>query len=233
MKKRKPKLLDLFCGAGGAGEGYVRAGFDVTGVDLYPQPENPHRFIQADWCEYLKEHGGEYDVIHASPVCKGYANLNSWGRVTHKREIPLVREQLLRIGKPYVIENIHSAKWDMIDPIQVCGSPFGLRVRRHRMFESSLNLISSGCDHGWQDADQIYLRRGRYSKPTPTGVCPNTGGSQLFQPGTLKSMNRERERELRSEGMGIDWMSWEPLTQAIPPRFTQFLGRQIIPQLRL
>lgn len=224
---RKLRVLDLFCGAGGAGEGYRRLGMDVTGVDKFAQPENPHRFIQSDWESYLLEHGHEYDLIHTSPVCKGYANVNSWAASTHARQIPIVRKRLIQLGKPYVIENVYSARWDMENPVQVCGSVFGLRVRRHRLFESNMELEGSGCDHKWQDASKIYLRRGRYSRPTASGVCPVNGdGKQLL------NVTTARELELRSQAMGIDWMSWTTLTQAIPPAFTEFIGAQILEQMK-
>jgi DNA (cytosine-5)-methyltransferase 1 len=222
-------VLDLFCGGGGSGEGYAQDNCDVTGVDKFLQPENPHRFILSDWKTFVRTHGHEYDLIHAGPVCKGYAGVSTQALSVWEREIPIVRAELDAIGKPYIIENITSAGWDMKNPIMLCGSAFGLRVRRHRLFESNISgLVGSGCDHAWQDADKIYLRRGRYSKPTPTGVCPNNGDSlQLLLPDVPVNQRRATELKLRQEAMGIDWLSWKPLTQAIPPAFTYFLSRQI------
>lgn len=222
------KILDLFSGAGGASAGYLRAGADeVTDVDLFPQPDNPHPFVRADWKVYLEAHWMHYDFIHASPVCKGYANVSTRVKSSWDREIPLVRAALEATGKPYVIENVGSAVWDMKEPIRLCGSSFGLRVRRHRFFESNLPIVGKDCDHGWQDADKIYLRRGRYSKPTRSGVCPVNGdGMQLL------GVTAEEELRLRREAMGIDWMSWKPLTQAIPPAYTEYIGKQVISLLQ-
>ena len=103
------KLLDLFCCAGGAGEGYRLAGFDVTGVDIEPQPKNPHRFVLGDAIQYLEEHGNEYDAVHASPPCQAYTKAGKqWrkeGRV-YADLISKTRDALRKLGKPYVIENV-------------------------------------------------------------------------------------------------------------------------------
>src|SRR5262252_422519 len=105
----RPRLLDLFCGAGGAAMGYSRAGFDVTGVDHRPMPRYPFVFVQADALEYVAEHGREYDVIHASPPCRAYSRMR---RIT-KREYPELiaptRATLDAVGRPFVIENVEHA----------------------------------------------------------------------------------------------------------------------------
>jgi len=224
-----PRLLDLFCGAGGASHGYVRAGFEVTGIDLYPQPEYPYTFVQADWRAYLLAHADEYDFIHASPVCKGYSTMPASGS-KWAREIPEVRGMLKAAGLPYVIENVRDARWDMIDPVQVCGSYFRLRVRRHRYFESSMTITGTPCEHAWQDADKIYVRRGRYSVANDSGVCPvNGNGGQLLDPtDRYFSLDPGEELSLMREAMGIGWMSRVPLTQAIPPAYTEWIGRQLL-----
>lgn len=118
------RLLDLFCGAGGAGEGYRRAGFEVVGVDIKPQPKNPHRFIQGDALEYLAEHGGEYDAIHASPPCQAHCDLkHMWNAKDNPDLIGPTRELLQKIGRPYIIENVEGAP--LISPIILCGTMFG------------------------------------------------------------------------------------------------------------
>lgn len=144
----KPRLLDLFCGAGGAGEGYRSAGFDVTGVDNRPMPRNPHNFIQADALEYLRDHGHEFDAIHASPPCQAHSSLKSMPNAKHHVSlIEPVRELLKATGKPYVIENVVGAP--LIHPVMLCGTMFGLGVRaaraelrRHRLFETSWFMLN-------------------------------------------------------------------------------------------
>lgn len=144
----------------------------------------------------------------------------------HELAIPAVRQALLGFGKPFVIENVESAVWDMVGPVRLCGSRFGLRVRRHRLFESNVTLLGSGCAHWWQDEDQPYLVRGRYSKPTVSGVCPVFGGQQLL------GVTKAKEHALRCDAMGIDWMDWDELTQAIPPAYSLCVGAQLMSYLR-
>jgi DNA (cytosine-5)-methyltransferase 1 len=132
----KPRLLDLFCGAGGAGMGYFRAGFEVVGVDINLQKRYPFEFHQADALEYLQDHWQEFDAFHASPVCKQFTKL----RFIHKREYPdfitPIRPLLVATGKPWVIENVPGAP--LINPIILCGTMFPeLRVYRHRAFETN------------------------------------------------------------------------------------------------
>lgn len=230
---RPPRVLDLFCGAGGISAGWAALGCEVLGVDLADlrdeYPKGPqHAFVQGTWQAGLTCFARWADIVHASPVCKGYANVNTRTVSVHQREIPQVREALIATGKPFVIENVDSAKWDMRDPVRVCGSSFGLRVRRHRWFEPAPGITLSGsrCDHAWQDADKVYLRRGRFSKPTRSGVMPVNGvGKQLL------GVTTEEELALRREAMGIDWMSWGPLTQAVPPAFAEFIGAQVLDQI--
>ena len=142
-------MLDLFCGAGGACAGYMQAGFQVTGVDLKPQPRYPGRFIQADALAYLAQHGQEYDVIHASPPCQRYANVTRWrGRQADHPDLVLQTARVMEsLGLPWVIENVPGAP--MRCDVQLCGSQFGLRVQRHRWFMCSLPLFAllPPCQH--------------------------------------------------------------------------------------
>ena len=149
------KLLDLYCKAGGASMGYQQAGFEVTGIDIKKQKRYPFEFIQADALEVMKDlnYLRSFDVITASPPCQTHSITqhlrNAQGKSTDKIDlIPQTREALVLSGKPYVIENVKGAP--LIDPIQLCGSSFGLKVRRHRIFESNLKLIGSICDHKTQ-----------------------------------------------------------------------------------
>ena len=131
------RLLDLFCCAGGAGMGYSRAGFDVVGVDIAPQPRYPFEFIQAEAIEYVKAHGHEYDAIHASPPCQASSALTKGtnrGRI-YEDLIPQTRAALGASGRPYVIENVQGS--DLRRDATLCGEMFGLAVIRHRYFEVS------------------------------------------------------------------------------------------------
>ncbi|HEY5574063.1 MAG TPA: hypothetical protein VIK64_13660 [Anaerolineales bacterium] len=153
------KLLDLFCGGGGAGMGYSQAGWEVVGVDLEPQKHYPFEFHQADAFEYLAEHWQEFDAIHGSPICKGYSVMNNLPWLKGK-EYPLqilpLREALNAIGKPYVIENVMGARFGAkglakrgleahgMQAGWLCGTMFGLPFYRHRLFETNWFYLQPG-----------------------------------------------------------------------------------------
>jgi len=210
---RKPRLLDLFCKAGGGSVGYYTAGFEVVGVDIKKQKRYPYEFIQKDALEVFedKDFLASFDVIAASPPCQTHSSTkhlrNAQGKSTDKVDlIPQTREALVASGKPYIIENVPGAP--LIDPVQCCGSSWGLKVRRHRLFESNVKLIGSICKHKEQ---------GR-----PVGVY---GSMRDEIPGgghTAKTIEQARE------AMGIDWMIWGELVEAIPPMYTWFLGTQVM-----
>ncbi len=204
------KLLDLFCCAGGAGEGYRRAGFDVTGVDIEPQPNNPHRFIQADALEYLRAHGHEFDAIHASPPCQLYSMAAQTQRNRGKIYpdlLPPTRAALQAIGKPWVIENVPGAP--MRPDFILCGCLFNLKLRRARWFETSWNGLSllPSCQHPFPVVSVV-------GHGTPSWVREKLG----FNP-TIKHYR---------EAMGIDWMNRGELSQAIPPAYTEWIGRHLM-----
>lgn len=210
----KPRLLDLFCGAGGAAMGYHRAGFDVVGVDIEPQPRFPFEFIQASWDEPLMflpglwEREGVPYVIHASPPCQRYSTMTKkWGRSDdHPDLVEPVREHLQLVGAPYVIENVVGAP--LLNPIRLCGSSFGLPVRRHRLFEmSDPPLLVPPCQH-----DGPALQ-----------VNGHPGGSSKRDPNARFGSTEEWK-----VGMGIDWMNAPELAEAIPPAYTEWIGRQLI-----
>jgi DNA (cytosine-5)-methyltransferase 1 len=203
------RLLDLFCGAGGAAMGYDRAGFDVTGVDNRPQPRFPFAFVQADALEYVAAHGHEFDVIHASPPCQAYTPL----RAVDKREYPdlvgATRKALQATGKPYVIENVPGAP--LQHPIALCGGMFpGLRVYRHRLFESSELLLAPS--HPKHVVKATGTQRGRKAHYEAGGFITITGDVGTYCGGAME----------------IDWMNGDELSQAIPPAYTEHIGRQLV-----
>ena len=217
--KSTPKLLDLFCGAGGAARGYQNAGFYVVGIDINPMPRYcGDEFHQGDALEYLAEHGHEFDAIHASPPCQGYTTMNQrWSetRECHPLLIENVREMIQ--CRPYVIENVPGARNDLINPVQLCGSFFGLEVRRHRLFETPILLLVPECDH---PDNEIPV----YGKMDGRRLWTRTDGSELRAPKNL---------EVARSAMGIDWMEWDELTQAIPPAYTEFIGKQLMDYIRI
>ena len=200
------KLLDLYCKAGGASRGYQLAGFEVVGVDIKKQKRYPYEFIQADCLELMKdmEFLRSFDVIAASPPCQTHSITqhlrNAQGKSTDKIDlIPQTREALVASGKPYVIENVPGSP--LINPIQMCGSHFELKVRRHRRFESNLPLIGSPCKHKEQGK--------------PVGIYCSMRDEIPGGGHTAKTIEQARE------AMGIVWMIWGELVEAIPPIYTQ------------
>lgn len=217
------KCLDLFCCAGGAGVGYSRAGFEVTGIDIEQQDNYPLNFIKADALIYLKEHGHEYDLIHASPPCQGYSKhvsskSSQWVPTLGKDEprlIAAVRELLREVGKPYVIENVSGASGDMLVNLVLCGTMFGLPICRHRLFETSFAVTqpvhpkcrgvakSYAAKRGWEYRDMSVTGKGRHAGTTA------------------------RWKEI----MGIDWdMTQHQMAEAIPPAYTEYIGKAMAEQ---
>lgn len=143
------RLLDLYCGPGGACAGYMQAGFAVTGVDRTPQPRYPGTFVQADALEYLAQHGGDYAAISASPPCQHYANVTRWQgkQDDHPDLLPATIAMLQQIGIPWIVENVPEAP--LRQDVLLCGSMFGLRIKRHRVFMVSWPLYSllPDCQH--------------------------------------------------------------------------------------
>lgn len=209
----RPLLLDVFCGAGGCTVGYQRAGFDVHGVDLFPQPNYPgEEFFQVDALEFL---GGYdiscYDAIHASPPCQSYMRSGNVDRAKHPDLLGPTRALLEATGLPWVIENVPGAP--MTPHVVLCGSHFGLPVRRHRWFELSWDewTMSLACDHSYP----------------VTGVYGRPHGSQGAAPGMLPS-----DLETWSLGLGIDWMTTAELANAIPPAYTEWIGARLLKHIQ-
>jgi len=206
-----PKVLDLFCGAGGASMGYAKAGYEVVGMDIKHGKRYPFEYIRRDVMTLRPEDLEGFDLIHASPPCQTYSVTKhlrvAQGKSTSKQDLLAQVRSLLVVSEiPYVIENVKGAP--LIDPVQLCGSAFGLKVRRHRLFESSMELRGTDCHHKEQGK--------------PVGIY---GSMRDEIPGgghTAKTMDEARE------AMGIDWMIWGELVEAIPPAYTHYIGQQIM-----
>ena len=206
------KLLDLYCGVGGASVGYANAGFEVFGVDLKHGKRYPFTYLRADVLDILRDENyiDQFDVIHASPPCQTHSITkhlrNAQGNSTSKLDlIPETREALIASGKPYIIENVPGSP--LINPIQLCGSSFGLKVRRHRLFESNMPLVGSKCDHKAQGRPiGVYGAMG----DKPQGLDKVTG---KYVYGGQVASNIDEARD----AMGINWAIWSELVEAIPP----------------
>lgn len=212
----RPRLLDLYCGAGGAAMGYHRAGFDVVGVDINPQPRYPFDFYQFDALNALLDRWllEGFDAIHASPPCQAYSQMHA---SSGPDMIGPTRRLLEATGLPYVIENVEGAP--LHDPILLCGSMFDLDVERHRLFEANWPLKDHDwpCRHGiWAPRYDVHDHGRRYkSKVVP--VYGNGGG---------------KAAEHWPAAMGIDWMTRSELAEAIPPAYTAFVGTQLLEHLK-
>lgn len=211
----RPLLLDLFCGAGGAAVGYHRAGFDVVGVDIKPQPRYPFPFIQGDAVQFLHDlewtqgiYSERIHAIHASPPCQGYSAMSSCRpglADRYPRLIEPVRELLDETGLPYVIENVPGSP--LKNPVELCGQMFGLDLYRHRLFESNLSLIAP--EH-------------------PVHVMPASKAGH-WKSGTVMSIAGHVSPIAKArEAMGIDWMTRDGLAEAIPPAYTEHIGAQLL-----
>ena len=214
----RPRLLDLFSGAGGAAVGYDRAGFDVVGVDIAAQPRYPYEFHQGDALTYVAEHWQGFDAIHASPPCQRYSTATGSRRDRHPDLIEPVRDLLRWVGLPYVIENVPSAP--LLMPVTLCGSAFGLRVRRHRAFESSEGIAGTLCYHAEQG--------------TPVGVYgQHADRKQHLRPDGTQRGTKATTLGHGQRAMGIDWMTWAELVESIPPAYTSWIGRQLLAALEV
>ena len=202
--------------------GYYRAGFDVVGVDINPQKNYPFEFHQGDALEWIREHGHEFDVIHASPPCQAYSTMTRglWkNRIDkHPDLIEETRTLLQQTGKPYVIENVTGARDRLISPIMLCGTMFGLQtgggnqLMRHRYFECpSITMLTPTCQHNTRRV---------------VGVYGHSGGSSMRDGIIMFSVDDWREV------MGIDWMTGAELSQAIPPAYTEYIGKRIMDIIR-
>ena len=249
----RPKLLDLFCGEGGAAVGYDRAGWDVFGVDLGglkadgtptlgPLRHYPFAFHRGDALAYLAEHGHEYDAIHASPPCQGYSIAtagNPGARSKHKRLIAATRELLIVANRPWVIENVEQARSQMIDPILLCGRTFGLSAHdedglllvmdRHRLFESNIPLAAHRHhQHSARQVAGVYggsRRAKRRDGESLAEVAPRDRHAARAERG---GGYVPRSKAVQQELMGIDWMTVKGMQESIPPIYADFIGAQLL-----
>lgn len=204
----RPRLLDLFCCQGGAAMGYYRAGFDVTGVDIAPQPRYPFAFVQGDALEYVAAHGHEYDAIHASPPCQAYSKTQRIQGNQHPDLIAATRGVLQATGRPYVIENVPGAP--LLNPVQLVGSMFGLRTMRPRLFECSFAVPF---------------------RLAPPPAARHAKMGRLAREGEYVHIAGHGHAGQWREAMGIDWMTRDGLSQAIPPAYTEYVGAHLLQAL--
>jgi DNA (cytosine-5)-methyltransferase 1 len=211
-----PRLLDTYCKAGGCSAGYARAGFEVVGIDINPQPNYPYEFIQADALEVLADTAflDTFDVVAASPPCQASSALGALSpHKTYPQLIPPTRELLMAWGGPYVIENVMPAPLLKRESIVLCGGMFGLRTYRHRRFELSPDLqgVVTAPAHPKHVIRTATKRR-----------------KELWNQGWHVSITGDVGVYVGPEAMGIDWMTGDELSEAIPPAYTAHIGDQLI-----
>jgi DNA (cytosine-5)-methyltransferase 1 len=224
----KPRLLDLFAGAGGAARGYQKAGFHVTGVDINPQPRYAgDAFVQDDAIALLSTFPWwdepPFHAIHASPPCPRYSNVTqtSGDRDSHPDLVGPTRELLESTGLPYVIENVEGAP--LVDPVMICGTMFDPPLdglKRHRLFETNWNLRPPM----WPCRHKLAAPRFRVYEHGKWYLSPFV---KVYGLGGGKAM------EHWDTAMGIDWMTPRELKDAIPPAYTQFIGEQLLSHVRV
>lgn len=214
------KLLDLFCCAGGAAVGYHRAGFEVVGVDLRPQPHYPFEFHQADAMTYPLE---GFDALHASPPCQAFTQMSArWrgkgGKAdSHPNFLEPTLARFARLSVPWVVENVVGARQHMPVCLKLHGGMFGLGVHRPRLFASNVFLLGAPAD----------------AVDNPIGVYgPRADGRRLFTRkdihGKVSIQRAAHSAAEACEAMGIDWpMTWDEVREAIPPAYTEYIGRQL------
>lgn len=218
----RPRLLDLFCGAGGAGMGYHRAGFDVVGVDIDPQPFYPFTFIEADAVTFPLD---GFDAIHASPPCQRFSTMgNRWkdSRAENPDHLTPTLERLRGLTTPWVVENVPGSAPPLRPTLMLHGGMFGLRVNRPRLFESNVLIMAArspravdaiGVYGKGPDGRQLWKRSEYYKRD----------GRLLFR--------APRSLAEAQTAMGMDWADWHGTKEAIPPAYTEHIGAQLIDAL--
>lgn len=217
-----PVLLDLFCGAGLAADGYAQAGWDVVGVDINPQPDYPYGYVMADALEYLAT-SHLFDAVHASPPCQSFTRAgrlrDAQGGESKYPDLLTPTLALLRgMNVPWVVENVEGAKGVMpTSSVRLCGSSFGLQVQRHRLFASNVELKGTACEHWTFPPDPIT------HKPRPWGVYHVPRDS--IPSGGRTARDAHHARLL----MGVDRpLPWGSLKEGFPPAYTRHIGQQLM-----
>ncbi len=213
------RVLDLFCKAGGASEGLHRAfpKAEIVGVDIEPQPHYPFRFIQRDAIDFLLSillaGYAPFDFIWASPPCQKHSSLNGLGKQSHRVRTCIIeplRTYLNRTGSPYAIENVIGAP--LKKSVVLCGQYFGLGGRRHRIIETNFPIAKIHCKF--------------FHKPRPVAVYGDHPEKHSYKPGSGGYINRAHTLEMGQKAMGINWMDWPELTQAVPPAYSEYVAKQ-------
>jgi DNA (cytosine-5)-methyltransferase 1 len=211
----RPRLLDTFCCQGGASMGYHLAGFEVVGVDIAPQPRYPFTFIQAEAVDFIREHGAEFDFIHASPPCQHDSDCQRIQGNAHPDLIGPTRAALESTGRPWVIENVRGALPKLRGPVMLCGPMFGVETYRHRYFEAGGRLHLPQLPHTAHVIPQAKMGR---------PILPGHYGQFV---GNFSGVTLARKV------MGVEWMNRDGIRECIPPTYTEWLGRSFLAALAL
>ncbi|MFB8753325.1 class I SAM-dependent methyltransferase [Streptomyces parvulus] len=213
VRGHRPRFLDLFCCQGGAAKGYADAGFDVTGVDLVPQPRYPFRFVQADAITFVLAHGAAFDFIHASPPCQHDSECQRIQANAHPDLIAPTRTALETTGRPWVMENVRGAVPKLRAPVMLCGQMFALANYRHRYFETGGGFTLTQPGHPTHLVPQAKMGR-----PVPPGHYGQFVGNFSGVP-------------LAREVLGVPWMNRDGIRECIPPAYAEHIGRAALAQL--
>ncbi|MEV7519422.1 SAM-dependent methyltransferase [Streptomyces sp. NPDC091371] len=209
----RPRLLDAYSCQGGAGMGYHRAGFEVTGVDKDTQPRYPFGFDQAEAVTFIRTFGTGFDFIHASPPCQHDTDCQRIQNNTHPDLIGPTRDALDSTGRPWVMENVRGAAHKLHRPVMLCGAMFGLKTYRHRYFETGGGFTLPQLPHPAHTAPQAKMGR-----PIPDGwygqFVGNFSGVALAR-----------------QVMDVPWMNRDGIRECIPPAYAQWIGAQALAQL--